>query len=149
MSTSSIPRFKAALLSRLRAVPALAGVQVSWGHPLPARLEGELVLIGDVTSDTDPVGIGTGAREERFRVEITVSVAGTSRTPHQTYEERAFVLAGLVEASITDWRTDANPFAGTVSWAIPGVTATSEGVSASGDAREAKVTLGVVCVARI
>ena len=149
MSTSSIPRFKAALLSRLQSLPALSGVQVSWGHPLPARLEGELVLIGDVASDTEPAALGSGAREERYRLEITVSVAGTSRTPHRTYEERAFVLAGIVESSITAWRTEVNPYGGTVAWAIPGVSATSEGVSTSGDAREAKVLLTVECAARI
>lgn len=147
--TSAIPRFKAALLNRLQSNPSLAGVQISWGHPYPAQLAGELVLIGDVTSDADPVGLGTIAREESFRVEVTVSVSGTSRTTHQVYEERAFALAGIVEASVSAWRTEATPFAGTVAWAIPGVTATSEGVSASGDAREAKVTLSVTCVARI
>lgn len=149
MSTSSIPRFKAALLSRLQALPALAGVQVSWGHPLPARLEGELVLIGDVASDADPVALGTGAREERYRLELTISVAGTSRMPHRTYEERAFVLAGVVESSIVAWRTEANPFAGAVAWAIPSVSAVSEGVSASGDARESKLLMIISCVARI
>ena len=149
MSTSSIPRFKAALLSRLQSLPALSGVQVSWGHPLPARIEGELILIGDFAADVDPVALGTGAREERYRLEITISVAGTSREPLRTYEERAFVLAGLVESSILAWRTEVNPYGGTVAWAIPGVSAGSEGVSASGDAREAKLLLAVTCVARI
>lgn len=149
MSTSSIPRFKAALLSRLQALPALAGVQVSWGHPTPARLEAELVMIGKATADHEPEGLGTDAREERYRLDITVSVAGPGRTSHRTLEERAFVLAGAVESSIVAWRTEANPFGGTVSWAVPDGLSTGEAVSESGDSREASVLLTLACVARI
>lgn len=113
------------------------------------RLQDEVVIIGKARSDHAPTGLGSGSREERYRLDIIVSVAGPVRTPHQLLEERAFVLAGILEASITAWRTEANPYNGLVAWAVVDSMISDENIAEAGDSREATVSMGLVVVGRI
>lgn len=146
---STIPSFKAALLARLQANAGLAAAQISWGNPYPARMADELIIIGNATAGQNPVGLGSNAKEEQYELEILVSIAGSARTSQQTLEERAFTLAGVIETSIINWRTEASPFGGVVSWALVDSMSSGEGISQSGDTREASVSIKLSVTARI
>lgn len=146
--SSSIPSFKAALLARLQADAGFAGVQVSWGHPYPSRLQDELIIIGNAGNERqEPVGFPTNAKEEEYSVAMLVSVTGPSRTPQQTLEERAFVLAAVIETSITAWKATA--FDAVVAWALAGGMSAKEVISEDGGTREASVSFAISVTARI
>ena len=148
---SSIPAFKAALLARLSAEAGLLGVQVSWGHPYPARLADELIIIGNATSAPGqrPVGLGSGDREEEYHLVLLISVAGSARIPQQALEERAFGLAATIERSMIAWQFEEAPFDGVVDWALVRSMESDGTIAESGDAREASVTITLAAVARI
>ena len=148
---STIPAFKAALLARLSAEAGLLGVQVSWGHPYPARLADELIIIGNATSapGQSPVGLGSGDREEEYHVALLISVAGSARVTQQALEERAFELAAAIEQSMIAWQFEEAPFGGVVDWALVLSMQSAEVLAESGDAREASVTITVAVTARI
>lgn len=96
MSTSSIPRLKAALQTALAASSDLSGVQISYGAPLP--MGREVITLGDATpSDQEPVFLGRNTRNEAYSLEVFVRVARTGNQ-QQAVTERAFVIAGVVES---------------------------------------------------
>ncbi len=76
---STIPRFKGALLARLQADTSLAGIQVSWGNPHPARLADELIVIDAATARQTLGSMGTRQQDERYTLDIIVSVTGPAR----------------------------------------------------------------------
>lgn len=162
-STSTIPAFKAALLARLQADTALGAasppVQVVWGHPYPRQPESELVMIGRANSQSDEgaeypagqraAGLGRLSREERYTVEVTVSVLRKARdTSYQVIETRAYQLAAAVESSLKAWAAQPTPFDGVVRWAL--VTACGDDVEAiSTEEREGRVSMRITCSQRL
>ncbi len=96
-----------------------------------------------------PASLGGGSQEEKYTLEVVVSISGSVRASQQALEERAFVLAGAIEASIRGWRAEPSPFGGIVSWALVARMVSSEGLSSAGDTREASVEMTVDVVARI
>ncbi len=144
--SSTIPRFKGALLTRLQANTGLAGIQVSWGNPHPARLADELIVIDAATARQTPGSMGTRQQDERYTLDIIVSVSGPARATQQSLEERAFALAAVIEKSVTDWRESGLPQG--VFWVqVEGMTS-GEAFTPQGDTREASVVLTVAVIAR-
>ena len=152
MATSTIPTIKAALVTRFAADTDLSSVQCSYGNPYPTRSEEELIVVGNVTNDQEPSGLGSDIREERYDIEILVSVLRSARESQQTLETRAFVIAGHIEDSIIDWRTEASPFNSLDGWMSIGGIASNETVisdqSGTAKEREATVTITLAVVAR-
>ncbi len=143
---STVPRFKAALLARLQSAPGLAGIQVSWGNPHPARLADELIILATATALQTPGSLGTRERDERYTLDIIVSVSGPARATQQSLEERAFSLAAVIEKSIIDWRESGLPH-DILMAQVEGITS-GEAFTPQGDTREASVVLTVAVLAR-
>lgn len=134
---SSIPVFKAALVDRLKADGRLRQVDVMYG--LNAVNPGQdAVLIGNTRPD-DPTresvfpggqsqwlgGGSTPCREERYVLEVLISVARPWRSEQQATTERAFEIAAAIDDSLIAWQVqgDAPSFDGVVRWAqVTGVT---------------------------
>lgn len=166
MATSTIPAFKAALFARLQADTligaATPAVLVTYGLPgLGQRdLPREWVFIGDTRPD-DPTngdspyrgGQSTGAmgqlrREERYVIEVVVSVVGAGLDGQKPTTERAFVIAGAVETSLRTWQAQANAIDNVVRWALVTSLYHDEGIDKAGD-HACSVTIDIACSARI
>lgn len=155
MATSTIPAFKAALVARLQADASLTGVQVSYGMPYPPPGERETVLVLGTRAD-DPTGgsggqraaaLGQLRREERYVLELVVSVLKPAQEDQQDVTERAFALAAAIEDSIRTWGTASPPFGGLIRWAQ--VTSVTHSEPANAQEREAAVGIDLACAARI
>lgn len=132
---SSIPVFKAALVSRLKADGRFSLVDVMYG--LPAVNPGQdAVLIGNTRPD-DPTresvlpggqsqwlgGGSTPCREERYVLEVLISVVRPWRSEQQATTERAFEIAAAIDDSLVAWQVQDTAFDGVVRWAqVTGVT---------------------------
>lgn len=158
-AVSTIPAFKTALRERLAVDPALSGVHIARTSPYPEREGKELVIIGRAVSQHDEGGsggqrtaaLGAGRREERYTVELTVSVIAPARTLGTVLEDRAYEIAGVIELSLRSWRTQApSPFGGVVRWAL--VTSCGdddEGFLGDGKTREYHLIMRISCAQRI
>lgn len=155
MATSTVPALKAALLARLQARADLTGVQTTWGVP-HASLEDEWIMLGDTTAG-DPTGeerggqsakvLGRRSREERYVLDIWVSVIGSGLEEQSVVTERAYELVAEIEDELGDDPT------------VGGVVRTAQVVDASelveaiakknGQSREAQVRVRVACAERI
>jgi hypothetical protein len=96
MSTSVIPRIKAALFDQLTTLyAAQPKLQVIYGRPF-TYVAGECVAITTVTSSQKAATIGALRRDENVRatVEIWVAVGGKNQ---RGSTERACVLGGMLE----------------------------------------------------
>lgn len=148
---STIPAFKAALYTRLRADTSLGAasppVLVTYGFPAVGErtLPREWVFLGD-TRDEDPTnggspyhgGQSTGAmgqlrREERYVVEVYVSVVGDPVAGQQPVTERAFAIGAAIETSLRTWQAQPTAIDGVVRWALVTGVYHHEGVTASAD----------------
>lgn len=132
---SSIPAFKAALVNRLRGDGRFSVVDVMYG--LPAINPGQdAVLVGNTRPD-DPTresmfaggqsqwlgGGSTPCREERYVLEVLISVARPWRSEQQATTERAFEIAAAIDESLLAWQLQDTAFDGVVRWAqVTGVT---------------------------
>lgn len=102
--------FKRAVIDALAALPALAGVQCSYGDPLAAA-ELECIFFGsDVDADSELAGMRAGKkiRNETYTVPLNVAVMAEGEGEFEAAEAR---LAELWDA-VTDFLTT-NPAAGT------------------------------------
>lgn len=164
---STIPAFKAAFVARLKADSAIGAaappVLVTYGLPGVAdgrTLPREWVFVGD-TEPTDPThgdspyggGQSTGAmgqlrREERYVLEVVVSVVGSGVDGQRPCTERAFAIAGAIETSLRTWQAQPNAIDLVVRWALVTSLFHSEGVTENGD-HAASVTIDIACAARI
>lgn len=95
MAASTIPAFKAALATALRARANLATVQVSYGAPLPSPAD-EFIWLADVEGEQEAAALGAQRREEIYDLLTIVNVirAGADQ---QAVTERAFALAAEIE----------------------------------------------------
>lgn len=154
MPTSTIPAFKTALITRLAARAGLTGVQITYGFPV--RPEREWICVWG-TRAADPTGgtaggqrsapMGQQRREERYVLEIIVSVTLPLHESQQTVTERAFTLAAEIETSLREWATATPRFGGIVRWAQ--VTDMAHSEPADAQDREARVSIDVACAERI
>lgn len=166
MSVSTIPALRTAILARLAAETwPTATPQLARSHPYPARTEGELVFLAG-TQDADPVGsqfpggqtpstFGMARHEERYVQTLMVSVVGNAMADVAAQEARAFEIAGVIETSIRNWRSNATPYDGVVIWCIVSglrldsvhLVAAESGQSPS--SREVVITIDLACAAGI
>ncbi len=159
MAVSTIPAFKQALKERLAADAGLAGVHISRADPYPEREGRELVIVGRAVSAHDEGGsggqrtaaLGAATREDRYVVEVLVSVIAPVHTKGDAVEDRAYEIAGVIETSVRAWRTSTpSPFGGVVRWAL--VTSCGddeERFSADAKTREYRLTMRISCAQRI
>lgn len=142
MANSTIPAFKAALLTALQARAALSTVQVTYGAPLPSPAD-EYVWLADVDGEQEAAALGAQRREEFYELEVIVAVyrAGADQ---QATTERAFALVGELEEVL---RADGT-VGGTVRFAEVGGPLRLEEM-ASDTHRGAQVTVTVQARARI
>jgi hypothetical protein len=165
VSVSTIPSFRAALLTRLQAESGLAGVQCVIGHPFPNRPSDSLVMILDsVDGSTNgasmfgggqtTAALGQRKREERYVTTIAVSCIASNMSSEQTLEESAMTLAGVVETSLRSWSSGATPWSGMTlpsgavfAWVVvQGLSLTQHFDDVQ---REARATIELACAARI
>lgn len=104
MATSTIVAFKAALIASLQGRANLDGVSVTWGIP-PTEPEPEWIFVGDVKgpAEQEAAALGRQRREEKYALEIIVSVTRQFADDAQECAERAVELAAEIEDEL---RTD-------------------------------------------
>jgi hypothetical protein len=155
MATSTIPAFLNGLYDRLTADSVVGLVQVCDGLPWPKALEREAVLIvaarpGDPTGGAGgqhAAAIGRQSREERYVVDVVVTVLKPVRETQKVARDRAFELVAAIENSIRTWGAEATPFGGLVR--VAQVTGTTLEQPAGNDDREALVSIQIACQQRI
>lgn len=140
---STANQVKAALLARLQSDPALSGVQITHGHPYPNRPEREIVMIdrasaGSNLGDRYPAGqrpraLNVTSREERYTLDVIVSVIGAARDRYPDLEERAYAIASAVDDSIRTWRdTTPSAYDGAARWVVVTSVEDREGLAIPG-----------------
>jgi hypothetical protein len=156
MATSTIPAFMDALYTRFAADATLSQAQVCDGLPWPQGLEREAVIImsarpGDPTGEEAggqrAAALGRQRREERYIVQVFVSVLKPARETQRATRDRAFELVAAIENSIKAWGGENPAYAGTVR--IAQVTATTLEQPAAKDDREALITVDIACQQRL
>lgn len=165
MAVSSIPALRTALLARLAAETwPTSTPQFARSHPYPERMQPDLIyLVG--TRNEDPIGsdyrggqspaqLGAQRNEERYVQPVVVSVLRNSREDAEAMELRAFELAGVIETSMRNWRSNPTPYDGVVRWClIAGVQLDGPHLIADGSTspkeREVAITVDLACSKRI
>lgn len=154
MATSTVPALKAALLARLQARTGLTGVQITWGRP-HGSLEREWIMLGD-TRSVDPTGqekggqstaaLGRQRREERYVLDVWVSVLKPALEEQSTVTARAYALVAEIENEL---RADGS-VGGAVRWAlITDASDLSEALAKNAQERESQVRVEIACAQRI
>jgi hypothetical protein len=155
MASSTIPAFKAALLTRLQADADLAGLDITYGVPAPRGPEREWVWLGGAREDQATAAMGQRRREETWVQDIVVSCLKPVREDQQTLTERAFEIAGVIEDSLRDWSQLTSPpvFGGVVREALVVRMDLDELLSIDREGvpqeREARITISLACKQRI
>jgi hypothetical protein len=143
-SQSTIPAAKAALVALCET--ANPTVQVTWGIPRqdPAR---EWVMVGNgIEAIQDDAALGQQRRDERYVIQIIVSVVRAGIDTAQEVTERAFAIVALIEAAL---RPLSAPPLGVTNLITALVVGTPFVERFDGDQREAEVTLRIAFHARI
>jgi hypothetical protein len=92
MSTNAFA-VKAALRDMIRALPALAGYQVTWGYPT-RNPERRWVFVGEV-SWPDSQWVTNRAREEVFEISVVVNAQISGATAEEVETELQKMAAGI------------------------------------------------------
>lgn len=140
---STVPTFKAALLTILQARPGLSGVTVSYGAPVLGSGAREFVALGDVDGSQEFAALGHLQKDETFTMTVYCSCIREGQQQQQC-TERAFALAAEVEDALRD-DPEVNATVRVAEVASP----FSLEEFASDQARQSIVTLGVQGTARI
>jgi len=117
---SSVPGFKAALLARLKADPAITGSDliVSWGNPFPDTETSELVAIGSVTNRKLEFVAGMSQANETYDLEVLTSIVGAIVNDMEPREVRAYALSDAIAESIRTWNLAGGPLATGDGWQV-------------------------------
>lgn len=142
MASSTVPAFKAALATALRARQALHDVQITYGAPLPAPAR-EFLWLADVEGEQEPAALGAQRREESYLLTVIANVLREGQN-QQAATERAFEIVAELEDEL---RNDGS-LASTVRFAQVAGPFRLEEMS-SDTARAAQVTVTVAVRARI
>ena len=144
MATSTVPALKANLLTQLQARGGLAGVQVTYGPPLP-NPDREFIWLGDVQGDQAFSAMAApNQRHEQYTLQVIVSVLREG-TDLKTADERCFALCAELENQL---RTDVTVNSA-VSEAHVGTFRLTEFVAPDGMNRRAELIVDVNCQAWI
>lgn len=160
MSISTAHAVKTALVARLVADGAIGGadVQVTNGAPWPVRPRGDLVVIG-AASAGEPIGsrgagqtpaaVGTRQREERYTIQVTVSIERNPRDPYADLEARAYAIGDAIDTSVRAW-ADTSPAAydGVARWVIVAGDVSDQHLVGE-DTRECRLFFQLAVAARI
>ncbi len=142
MATSTVPAFKAALLTRLQARTGLSGVQITYGWPNGA-VKRESIMLGGVNGTQTFRTIGATQKMEEYQLTVYITVIREGSGRQQNCDERALALMAELENELR-----------------PGITVndtvlTAELASfdlqpmASAETREARLTVTIDVMARI
>jgi hypothetical protein len=142
VASSSIPTLKQNLVTLLAARPALNGVQVSYGPPLPNPGR-EFVWCGKATGDQSWMTVG-GTKLEEYDQQVLISVLREGVDMHAA-DARCFVLFAELEALL---RADQTVTGAVAVAAVEGFEL-GEGVAPDGTSRESTLTVQVACQAYI
>src|SRR6266498_2732111 len=139
MATSSVPTLKANLITQLGARGGLAGVQISYGPPLPDP-QREFIWVGDVDGTQEWVDVAGTLRHEVYQLTVVVMVSREGQGM-QAADERCFALHAELEEQL---RTD-KTVSGAVTDARIGDFKLTEFVSADGMSRSSELNVKVDC----
>jgi hypothetical protein len=144
VATSTIPTTKANLVTQLQARAGLAGVQVSYGPPLP-NPQREYIWVGDVTGVQEFAAMAApNQRHEQYTVKTIIGVLKEGGDI-QAADVRCFALMGEVEAQL---RTDST-IGGAVAVCVITAIELAEFVAPDGMNRTAQLVLEIECQAWI
>lgn len=151
-TTSSIHLLKCAIVDRLTADPLVgnagAGAQVTFGLPsAPFRQLGrDWVAVGNTHPENPTVGapdFGGGQtsanmapnqkREERYTMELMVSVLRGPLDDQRAVNGVAFGYSAAIETSFRTWQKQDNPIDLIVRWALVADLYHNDGVNPSGE----------------
>jgi hypothetical protein len=115
-TSSTVPAFKAALVSALQALPALAGVQVAYRWPGPST-EAEGVYLSDWSFEKTIANIKAGRkhREETFELEVILQSFNAAPSPRDADDADARV--SVFEAALDGVLADDPTLGGVVRFA--------------------------------
>lgn len=155
MPVTTIVDTKAALFDAISALAVdgglLSGVQVFWGFP-HSRMDKEVVMIGQVTTNQVAAAIGQQRRQEDYTVSVFISVLADIRENQRTVTERAYAIAEAISDLIRPHSTYPLDVQNVYTMQVT-KTDLYEGVQDNGDGkpfqREAAITLEISCMARI
>lgn len=145
---SQIPEVRRALRDRLVARAGLASL-VTLGIPRNAPRD-EWIAVGDVEGRQESASLGRLRREERFTVQVVVSVVRSGIELPEDVTDRAFDLVAEIEDELRDDPTAGVPIPAAgrgVYWCNVAKTDLSERFD--GDQRSSHVTVHVECMTRI
>lgn len=135
---SSVVAFKVGLKERLLADDALSGVQISIGNPHPNKMQDELIIIGKATIEPLEYTAGMSAANEKYRLDLVISVIGSARTSLLDLQTRAYQIADAIDASVIAWKPAYGNKANVV---MVGQKVDAESVAS--DIREASITMSL------
>lgn len=161
---STAPSVKQALAQRLADDPEIrrGGHVVAHGHPHPvsppttaasALIEIRRVRPGDPVGDRGPghspaAHGSSGQREERYTIDVVVTVAGNPQNRYAEMEQNAYDAATLVDQSVRAWaETLPKPYDGLARWVL--VSSVEDDEALTDQAREASVVVTLAVAARI
>lgn len=100
MATSTVPALKANLQTQLQARGGLAGVNVTYGPPLPSPGD-EYIWIGDTDGAQvfATYGSTTGLRHEEYQLQVVICVERQG-TDMKGADTRCFALLAELEAQL-------------------------------------------------
>lgn len=142
MATSTVPAFKAALLTRLQARTGLSGVQITYGWPSGA-VKRESIMLGGVNGTQVFRTIGATQKLEEYSMTVYITVIREGAGRQQNCDERALALMAEIETELRDGITVNN----TVLTAELGEFDLQP--MANAETREARLTVTINVIARI
>lgn len=142
MATSTIPAFKAALLTALQARAGLSGVQVTYGWP-SGQVKRESIMLGGVTGTQEFRTVGATQKMENYSLTAYITVIKEGSALQQSADERALAIMAEIEAELRSDLTVGN----TVLTAQ--VARYDLEPMASSETREARLTVTIDVMARI
>lgn len=142
MATSTVPAFKAALLTRLQARTGLNGVQITYGWPSGA-VKRESIMLGGVSGTQVFRTIGATQKLEEYSMTVYITVIREGAGRQQGCDERALALMAEIETELRNGITVNN----TVLTAELGEFDLQP--MANAETREARLTVTINVIARI
>ncbi len=142
MATSTVPAFKAALLTRLQARTGLSGVQITYGWPSGA-VKRESIMLGGVNGTQVFRTIGATQKLEEYSMTVYITVIREGAGRQQNCDERALALMAEIETELRNGITVNN----TVLTAELGEFDLQP--MANAETREARLTVTINVIARI
>lgn len=155
MATSAVPGAIAALLTILRAAPALAETQIADGPPIEDQADTELVAIGWTHEDAlsaeaaqDFNSAGARTRDEDFSIACWIDV-WNGDDDITVCRTRAYELLGIIESAIR--ASGSNPTAPTLNGAVLWAHLTRHALHQrdTDQGMKAGIAFAVTCRARI